>query len=169
MQMNQKYPSLKDEGYAFPGANMDCLYCSQYDLGRWWWFFWLLLSWLCPLLRCEICEHGKVLRPSRTHENPVVHYGTVASGNAVVKNARFRDQLGRDLNASCVEMEAAGLMNNFPCIVVRGICDYADSHKNDAWQRYAATAAAAYAKWFLGYITPQQTANEKRVLEDMGK
>ncbi len=43
------------------------------------------------------------------------------------------------------EMEAAGLMNEFPCLVIRGICDYADSHKNDDWQEYASTVAAAYA------------------------
>ncbi|KAJ5335874.1 uncharacterized protein N7506_003896 [Penicillium brevicompactum] len=43
-------------------------------------------------------------------------------------------------------MEAAGLMDDFPCLVVRGICDYADSHKNKEWQGYAAVAAVAYAK-----------------------
>jgi hypothetical protein len=50
-------------------------------------------------------------------------------------------------------MEAAGLMNNFPCLVIRGICDYADSHKNKQWQRYAAATAAAYAKELL-YVIP---------------
>lgn len=49
----------------------------------------------------------------------------------------------------CVEMEAAGLMNNYPCVVVRGICDYADSHKNKDWQGYAAAVAVAYAKELL--------------------
>ncbi|CAN9403213.1 unnamed protein product [Alternaria alternata] len=43
----------------------------------------------------------------------------------------------------CFEMEAAGLMNSFPCLVIRGICDYADSHKNKRWQPYAAATAAA--------------------------
>ena len=46
----------------------------------------------------------------------------------------------------CFKMEAAGLMDDFPCLVVRGICDYADSHKNKQWQGYAAATAAAYAK-----------------------
>lgn len=46
-------------------------------------------------------------------------------------------------------MEAAGLMNAFPCVVIRGICDYADSHKNKVSQPYAAAAAAAYAKELL--------------------
>ena len=52
----------------------------------------------------------------------------------------------------CVEMEAAGLMDDFPCLVIRGICDYADSHKNKRWQPYAAATAAAYAKELLSTI-----------------
>lgn len=86
---------------------MDHLHCSKCDPSRWWWVFWLLLLWLCPLLRCEMCENGEVLRPSRRHENPVVHYGTIASGNQVVKNARVRDQLGREFDALCVEVRRA--------------------------------------------------------------
>jgi nucleoside phosphorylase len=52
-------------------------------------------------------------------------------------------------------MEAAGLMNDFPCLVIRGVYDYADAHKNDVWHRYAATTAAAYAKEFLSIVPPQ--------------
>jgi hypothetical protein len=50
-------------------------------------------------------------------------------------------------------MEAAGLMDDFPCLMVRGICDYADSHKNKYWQPYAAATAAAYAKELLHIIS----------------
>ncbi len=49
-------------------------------------------------------------------------------------------------------MEAAGLINDFPCLVIRGICDYADSHKNKDWQEHAAAVAAAYAKEFLSMV-----------------
>ncbi|KAM0191940.1 hypothetical protein ACHAPI_008660 [Fusarium lateritium] len=52
----------------------------------------------------------------------------------------------------CLETEAAGLMNHFPCLVIRGISDYADSHKNDRWQKYAAVTAAAYAKELLQFV-----------------
>lgn len=52
----------------------------------------------------------------------------------------------------CFEMEAAGLMNDFPCLVIRGICDYADSHKNKTWQAYAAATAAACAKDILTIV-----------------
>jgi hypothetical protein len=61
----------------------------------------------------------------------------------------MRDRLGQELGVYCVEMEAAGLMNKFPCLVIRGICDYADSYKNNDWQGYAAAVAAAFAKELL--------------------
>lgn len=62
-------------------------------------------------------------------------------------------------------MEAAGLMNHFPCLVIRGICDYADSHKNDRWQRYASATAAAYTKELLAYVPAVEIKETKRALE----
>jgi nucleoside phosphorylase len=62
-------------------------------------------------------------------------------------------------------MEAAGLMNSFPCLVIRGICDYADSHKNKQWQPYAAGAAAAYAKEMLLMIPPSKVEAERKIDE----
>ncbi|KAH1912671.1 hypothetical protein KXV48_001139, partial [Aspergillus fumigatus] len=44
---------------------------------------------------------------------------------------------------------AAGLMDILPCLSIRGICDYSDSHKSKEWQRYAAATAAAYARELL--------------------
>ncbi|KAH7129073.1 hypothetical protein EDB81DRAFT_888840 [Dactylonectria macrodidyma] len=88
-------------------------------------------------------------RPQRPSTHPVIHYGPIASGNQLVKDAALRDRLERELNAYCVEMEAAGIVNELRCLVIRGICDYADCHKNDKWQEYAAATAAAYAKYLL--------------------
>ncbi|KAI0846643.1 hypothetical protein F5Y00DRAFT_271920 [Daldinia vernicosa] len=83
-----------------------------------------------------------------------VHYGLIASGNSVIKDAAFRDSIDERLggNVLCVEMEAAGLINDFPCIVIRGICDYADSRKSKDWQEYAASIAAGCAKELLQYV-----------------
>ncbi|KAJ4857806.1 ankyrin repeats (3 copies) domain-containing protein [Trichoderma breve] len=95
---------------------------------------------------CDITQARKrKLRATR------IHYGLIASGNMVVKDAQFRNWLNEKFSSKilCVEMEAAGLMNDFPCLVIRGICDYADSHKNKAWQEYAAAVAAAFAKELL--------------------
>jgi len=92
-----------------------------------------------------------ITRDSGNRENgPHVFYGTIASGNSVIKDASKRNELIKKYGVLCCEMEAAGLMNNpFPCLIIRGISDYADSYKNDEWQNYAATTAARYAKDFL--------------------
>jgi nucleoside phosphorylase len=106
-------------------------------------------------LTCERCsvDRQEARQPRDSEEQIVIHYGTIASGNRVIKNAAKRNEISADLDGVlCFEMEAAGLMNSFPCLVIRGICDYADSHKNKRWQPYAAGAAAAYAKEVLSVI-----------------
>jgi nucleoside phosphorylase len=106
---------------------------------------------------CELCDKNEIVpRASRAGIEPVVHYGLIASGNQVVRDSHLRDRLGQELGVYCVEMEAAGLINDFPCLVIRGICDYADSHKNKEWQGYAAAVAAAYAKELLLVIPTTQ-------------
>jgi len=72
----------------------------------------------------------------------------------------MRDKLRKDLGILCVDMEAAGRMDEFSCLVIRGICDYADSHKNKIWQPYAAATAAAYAKELLYIIPTRQIADD---------
>lgn len=100
---------------------------------------------------CEECDEEYLVdRSTRDESLVVVHHGTVASGNQVIRDGVSRDKLSAELGGVlCFEMEAAGLMNSFACLVVRGICDYADSHKNKSWQPYAAATAAAYAKELL--------------------
>ncbi|KAL8393528.1 hypothetical protein RB595_003322 [Gaeumannomyces hyphopodioides] len=97
-------------------------------------------------------------------DNPAIHYGLIASANQIMKDALVRDHLAKK-GVLCFEMEAAGLMNTFPCLVIRGICDYSDSHKNDEWQGYAAMMAAAYAKDLLQHVIPSSVAAEKSIKE----
>ncbi|RYP68408.1 hypothetical protein DL771_006672 [Monosporascus sp. 5C6A] len=74
------------------------------------------------------------LARAEDEDNPAIHYGLIASANQLMKDASVRDQLSREKDVLCFEMEAAGLMNHFPCLVIRGICDYSDTHKNKEWQ-----------------------------------
>lgn len=97
--------------------------------------------------------------------NSTIHYGLIASGNQLMKDAIIRDKLANEKNVLCFEMEAAGLMNHFPCLVIRGICDYSDSHKNKEWQGYAAMVAAAYAKDLLDRIIPNKVEAERKVVD----
>jgi nucleoside phosphorylase len=74
----------------------------------------------------------------------------ILSGNSLVKDAVMRETLRNQYpGALCAEMEAAGLMQDFNCLVIRGISDYCDSHKNHEWQPYAALAAASFTKALL--------------------
>ncbi|KAH0493756.1 hypothetical protein TgHK011_000407 [Trichoderma gracile] len=96
-------------------------------------------------------------------DNPAIHYGLIASANQLMKDAVMRDTLAAEMGVLCFEMEAAGLMNQFPCLVIRGVCDYSDSHKNKEWQGYAAMTAAAYAKDLLCRIPPNKVEAEQKI------
>jgi nucleoside phosphorylase len=101
----------------------------------------------------------------KDEDNPAIHYGLIASANQLMKDALLRDKLSEDYGVLCFEMEAAGLMNQFPCLVIRGICDYSDTHKNKEWQGYAAMVAAAYAKDLLYRIPPNKVEAEMKIGE----
>jgi nucleoside phosphorylase len=140
-RMIDQHPNMEENGYTFPGAEQDCLYCAK-----------------CQRTghnSCDKCQGGKVRRKKRRHTKPIIHYGIIVSGNQVVKDSVVRDRLGEEFGAKCVEMEAAGLMDDFPCLMIRGVCDYADAYKNDVWHKYAATTAAAFAKEVLSIIPPK--------------
>ncbi|KAF4894779.1 Vegetative incompatibility protein HET-E-1 [Colletotrichum fructicola] len=98
-------------------------------------------------------------------DNPAIFYGLIASANQLMKDAEVRDKFAAQKDVLCFEMEAAGLMNHFPCLVVRGICDYSDSHKNNRWKGYAAMAAAASAKALLNQVPPQKVELERRLVD----
>jgi len=111
---------------------------------------------------CAKCDRSKtVARKPRPSTLPEIHYGLIASGDRVVKSAAKRD-LARQVvgDILCFEVEAAGIATEFSCITIRGISDYADSHKNGAWQCYAAAAAAACAKALLSYLDPEKLSTD---------
>ncbi|EED22756.1 conserved hypothetical protein [Talaromyces stipitatus ATCC 10500] len=102
---------------------------------------------------CSTCDQNQLVdRDPRETSMPDFHYGLIGSGDQVMKNAKIRDSIGKQWNLLCFEMEAAGFMDQLQPLVIRGICDYCDSHKNKKWQAYAALAAAAYAKVVLSEI-----------------
>ena len=131
--------------FAYQGAEYDTLYKPTYNHAGG--------------STCDSCtEDGLVVRIPRPNADALLHFGTIASGNQVMKDGVTRDRLSAELGGIlCFEMEAAGLMNNFPCLVIRGICDYADSHKSKRWQPYAAATAAGCAKELLNTIPGEAT------------
>ncbi|KAJ4007402.1 hypothetical protein NW766_010086 [Fusarium irregulare] len=110
---------------------------------------------------CTSCDQSKLVqRTHRISNDPVIHYGAIASGNQVIKDSSTRDKLAEELDVICFEMEAAGMMDICPCLPVRGICDYSDSHKAKEWQKYAAATAAAYAREFLEELAVCKVVSE---------
>lgn len=153
-EMLAKYPRMRKTGYCYPGKSLDRLFQPSYTHSN-------------EAASCAECDGSQeVYRLERIDDEPVIHYGTIASGNTVVKDASMRLQIQEKHSAICLDMEAAGLMNNFPCVVIRGISDYADSHKNDRWQPFAAAIAAAYAKELLSHVQPKSVDGE-RALKDI--
>ena len=151
------------KNYQYPGAEHDRLYDSSY-------------------VHCggddDKCETGcdntspplrQRSRRERDADEPVVHYGLIASADHLMKDAIARDRLIKEHDILCFEMEAAGLMNNFPCVVIRGICDYSDSHKNYVWQGYAAVTAALYAKDLLSSIPKEDITGTQMATAGMGE
>lgn len=87
-----------------------------------------------------------------------IWYGSIGSGDKLLKHAAKRDALRDQHNLIGLEMEAAGTMNRIPVGVIRGVCDYGDEHKNKEWQPYAAAMAGAYAKAVLAQIGRRSTS-----------
>ncbi|KAF3159962.1 hypothetical protein TWF751_000514 [Orbilia oligospora] len=130
-----------DGRFFYPGKDTDKLFHASYlhvpGKGR-------------QVDTCSACDTSNIIdRPERPHDHPYLHYGIIASANQVMKDGARRDKISTETGALCFEMEAAGLMGNYKYLVVRGICDYSDGHKNKRWQPYAALVAAIYAKELL--------------------
>jgi nucleoside phosphorylase len=108
----------------------------------------------------EISDAGvKPLRKNVPHprqrdrrmKRPFIHRGNIGSANILLKNPAIREHLRTALKIRAVEMEGSGVADaawtfSAGYLVIRGVCDYCDMSKDDAWQKYAALAAASYAK-----------------------
>ncbi|KAF3931908.1 hypothetical protein ABW20_dc0100432 [Dactylellina cionopaga] len=103
----------------------------------------------CEQLKChkqQLVLRNRVSQPL----NPIVHFGLIASGDTVMKSGEDRDYIAYRDGVIAFEMEGAGVWENFPnSLVIKSVCDYADSHKDKKWQGYAAGTAAAATKAFL--------------------
>lgn len=107
------------------------------------------------------------------YPSPVAHIGTLASTKTVVNSGEQRDTLAKKHGVIAFEAEGAVVWDTIPSIFIKGVCDYADCHKNKDWRNFAAATAAAYTKAILEYwedkadssilesSTPVTTSDEK--------
>ncbi|KAL4806038.1 nucleoside phosphorylase domain-containing protein [Aspergillus unguis] len=146
----ERYPNMK-EIFSPPDEHTDFLFDSSY-------------YHLDKESDCANCDKGRlVTRQPRGTKKPSIHYGIIASGDLVMKDAETRDRLAQEHGILCFETEAAGVCNELPMLVIRGICDYCDTHKQKQWQGFAALTAAAYAKLLLlGMPAYQGDSNSRK-------
>ncbi|KAL6821372.1 hypothetical protein V8C40DRAFT_250194 [Trichoderma camerunense] len=112
----------------------------------------LAIEATCEELGCRELDPRPRYRIINTsnESHPSVHFGFVATGDTVMRSGKDRDSIAARDNVIAFEMEGAGVWETFPAtLVIKGVCDYADSHKNKTWQAYAAATAAATTKAFL--------------------
>ncbi|KAF4611393.1 hypothetical protein G7Y89_g15620 [Cudoniella acicularis] len=95
--------------YQRPSAENDILFESDYDSS----------SSQSTRRDCDACDRGRLTSRAPREDQTVIHYGTIASGNQVIKHGIARDEIGKKFSALCFEMEAAGIVDNFPCVVIR--------------------------------------------------
>ncbi|RMJ03326.1 hypothetical protein CDV36_015147 [Fusarium kuroshium] len=102
----------------------------------------------CRELGCDVQQRvsRKRLQDNQRLRVPQVLVGRLGSGDTVLKSGEDRDRIAEEHDLIAFEMEGAGAWDEIPCIIVKGICDYADSHKNKNWQNFAAATAASVAK-----------------------
>ncbi|KAI3120557.1 hypothetical protein CBS147326_9441 [Penicillium roqueforti] len=102
------------------------------------------------------CDKSQQVRCREISEDirTSIYIGPVASADTVMKSGQHRDEIVRKEKVIGFEMEGAGVWDNIPCIIIKGVCDYADSHKSKLWQAYAAATGASAAKAFLEYWMP---------------
>jgi nucleoside phosphorylase len=160
-QMRGKLDEEREHQYDDPGADADRLFQDTYKHQG-------TESEDCST-RCDakyiVSRSARGEGAKRSVDKPYVHFGNIASSNQLQISAVERNRVQQEHDAICFEMEAAGVMNEYPCVVVRGICDYADSHKNKGWQNYAAATAAAYAKGLLSRIPAVDATSSARSTE----
>ncbi|KAL3481406.1 nucleoside phosphorylase domain-containing protein [Aspergillus californicus] len=126
----------RDPLWKYPGIDRDQLYSSSCQHNS----------------SSEGCTGERIVRQrlnTGLNPQPCLHFGAIASGDTVMKSAEYRDSLSRHANVIGFEMESAGTCEALSSLVIKGVCDYADSHKNKDWQGYAAASAACCAKVFL--------------------
>ncbi|KAM0213246.1 hypothetical protein ACHAPA_003161 [Fusarium lateritium] len=152
--------------YQYPGAKEDRLFSPTYTHRH---REWCSVCSNDPGIFCEAtfktscseakCDVNNLVVRERLAElvqagggafRPEIFIGRIGSGNTVMKSGEDRDRIAITNNLVGFEMEGAGVWDEVPSVVVKGICDYADSHKNDAWQDFAAATAASVTKAILG-------------------
>lgn len=92
-------------------------------------------------------------------QQPAIHIDAIASSDAVIKSTTHQDKITKQVGIIAFEMAGAAVWDEVPCIVVKGVRDYADCPKHKDWQNFGAATAAAVTKAIIQHCTPTDQNN----------
>ena len=77
--------------------------------------------------------------------------GTIATGDVFCQEVALKDEIVKEFNADCVEMEGAAIaqvciLSNIPFIVVRSISDKPNGHNNIEFEKYVESSSKRFSK-----------------------
>ncbi|KAL9488691.1 hypothetical protein ACSS6W_000968 [Trichoderma asperelloides] len=190
-QLQAKAADTRDRGiYNYPGAEHDRLFNPKYrhkhrnaacDICQACLAVNDPVCRMAPKLSCTVlgCGEGELVTRSRVqqrHQGVIdvapalqIHVGTIGSADRVMRSGEARDKIAKRDDVIAFEMEGAGVWDEIPCIIVKGVSDYADSHKQKDWQNYAAGVAASAVKAIISGPYFQQTQEEEESLSGKSK
>ncbi|KAL2829430.1 purine and uridine phosphorylase [Aspergillus cavernicola] len=139
-----------------PDATTDLLYRSGYDKDD---------GGICSGWK-EAQEVSRRDWERRSTIDPFIHCGGIAISSESVEDGRTRDRIHSIYpQVFCLDNDLSGVETGFPCLVIRGISNYADTHRNGEWLRYAAAAAAAFGTILLHEVSAMDVAGEPTAVE----
>ncbi|KAH7324466.1 hypothetical protein B0I35DRAFT_348194 [Stachybotrys elegans] len=150
-EIRKNLSDLEVSEFSDPGYDEDHLYPDDYlhqDDQK-------LCEGLCDTAK-RISRADRGIKAKRSQDTPRIHYGNIGSANALMMSSELRNKLHNHSQVICFEMESAGVIGSHQALVIRGVSDYSDSHKNKRWQKYAAATASAYAKELLRLVPPAE-------------
>lgn len=110
----------------------------------------------CEEIGCNDLPSRCLERASPKERGPLpIHFGICGSEDVVMRSGNYTRGLLKSRGIMTIDMESRGIWHAASSdkarevVVIRGVSDYADSHKNDAWQEYAAMASACTIKAFV--------------------
>ncbi|KIW76362.1 hypothetical protein Z517_11108 [Fonsecaea pedrosoi CBS 271.37] len=179
-----------DMEYTYPGSQFDRLYSPLYRHKHRSPRFCLICgageSLICDDARNESCEdvgcdtalQELTKLPGESGDGdegdgegadhiPRVHLGVLAFGNHGLSSGRHRDEIADKFKVSAFNTHDIGFRQLVPMVVIKGACDYADGHRNDRFEKYAAASAAACLKAFL--VEVPQVAESYRPNSEAGR
>ncbi len=105
--------------------------------------------------RVRELRYGEAGFPFKDPSHPALHIAPMASGSAVRGDNPFNEVRIPVRGTVAIDMEGVTFyrtvaeFSGIHSLLVKGVCDYADSDKDDTYHKYASSVSATYVLCFI--------------------